>query len=456
MKTRLLTLCALFILTLFAFRSLGQNGLSFDGSNDHVICGNSTSVQITGNKITLEAWIYPTSWKTNVWEGNIVNKEAPGAGYMLRAGASGKLNFNLGSGPWNELTSSAAVLTLNTWQHVAGTYDGSYMRIYVNGNLTDSIAKSIIISNATSNLCIGEGLFYSGRHFPGKIDEVRVWNVARTKSEIQSQMNAEFCTVPSGVKAYYTFNQGIAGGTNTSTTSLTDLSGNGNTGTLTNFALSGATSNWVLGKNISPGIVVNSISDSACNSYTTAAGTVITATGVYNDTLASSSGCDSLITYSIVISTVNDSVHRVGGKMTSIDTWASHQWVDCNNGYAPIAGATNRIYTATTAGNYAVIVGRGKCADTSDCVNISLTDIGKISPLATLSIYPNPVTDWLTIKSSRQIKPHNLSVYDISGKEMSNFKVIENKILVSHLPRGVYLIEISDQEYSKTLKFVKN
>ena len=52
----------------------GQNGLSFDGTDDRVTCGNDTSVQITGKFLTLEAWIYPTSFKTNAYEGNVICK----------------------------------------------------------------------------------------------------------------------------------------------------------------------------------------------------------------------------------------------------------------------------------------------------------------------------------------------------------------------------------------------
>ena len=50
------------------------NSLHFDGTNDYVDCGNGASVQLTGMALTLEAWVYPTSFKTNIWEGNIINK----------------------------------------------------------------------------------------------------------------------------------------------------------------------------------------------------------------------------------------------------------------------------------------------------------------------------------------------------------------------------------------------
>ena len=119
-----------------------QNALHFDGVDDKVDCGNPTALQITGTAITIEAWIYPNSWKTNVWEGGIVVKEQNNInnGFMFRAGNSGRLNFAFGAngGPWTELTTAANALSLNQWQHVAATYDGSKVRLYKNGILIDS------------------------------------------------------------------------------------------------------------------------------------------------------------------------------------------------------------------------------------------------------------------------------------------------------------------------------
>ncbi|MFT4754877.1 MAG: hypothetical protein ACI85Q_002440 [Salibacteraceae bacterium] len=299
----------LLALTLFLFNSnfYAQNGLSFDGTNDQVDCGNNTSVQITGTAITLEAWIYPTSWQTNIWQGNIINKESlAGGGYMLRCGAGGKLNFNIGSGPgWNEISSATNILTLNTWQHVAGTYDGSYMRIYLNGVLVDSLVKNISMASSTSNLGIGYAPIYAGsRNFPGKIDEVRIWSITRSESEIAANMNTELCSIPSSVKAYYTFNQGVASGTNTTITTLTDLSGYGNTGTLTNLALTGTSSNWVTGKTFTPCYPVcygPTQTLVECDGYSITVGSnTYTTTGVYTDTLVGV-GCDSIVVTDLTV-----------------------------------------------------------------------------------------------------------------------------------------------------------
>jgi hypothetical protein len=299
-----------FVLFLLNSSLYAQNGLSFDGSNDQVNCGNDTSVQITGTTITLEAWIYPTSWQTNIWQGNIINKESlSGGGYMLRCGAGGKLNFNIGSGPgWNELSSSTNILTLNTWQHVAGTYDGSFLRIYLNGVIVDSLVKTISMANSTSALGIGYAPIYAGsRNFPGIIDEVRIWDITRSEAEIAADMNNELCSIPSSVKAYYTFNQGIASGTNTTITTLTDLSGNGNTGTLSNLSLTGSSSNWVAGVTFTPCYPVcygPTQTLVECDGFSITVGSsTYTTTGVYTDTLVGV-GCDSIVVTDLTINPI--------------------------------------------------------------------------------------------------------------------------------------------------------
>ena len=102
-----------------------------------------------------------------------------------------------------------------------------------------------------------------------------------------------------------------------------------------------------------------SIKDStACTFYTTGSGKLITTTGIYYDTLTNAVSCDSLVMYDLTIHLVDDSIFQAGPKLTSYDTWASHQWVDCNNGYAPITGETSKDYTFTASGSYAVIVTR--------------------------------------------------------------------------------------------------
>ncbi|OGV67015.1 MAG: hypothetical protein A3K19_29610 [Lentisphaerae bacterium RIFOXYB12_FULL_65_16] len=204
--------------------------LDFDGTNDYVNCGNGASLQIAGNAITVEAWIRADTWKTNVWEGSVAVKDGgTWSGYMLRCGASGKADFNFGDGAaWRSAT-SAAVMTTGTWYHVAGVYDGSTVAVYIDGELCASAAATTNIASNANPLEIGASPSYVGtRQFDGRIDEVRVWNVARTPQQIREYMHVSLAGTESGLKGYWRLDNG-------SGTTASDATTYGNTGTLTNM-----------------------------------------------------------------------------------------------------------------------------------------------------------------------------------------------------------------------------
>lgn len=222
--------CILLSVVLFILQhTSGQTNysLSFDGSS-YTDCGTGSGFNITGTTITVKAWIYPTSFSTNYWEGSIVAKDQPLAkGFVLRCGATGQLSFVLGvtGGVWTEVVSVNNALTLNMWQHVAAVYDGTSMLLYVNGTQMQSASENrTIVEDPAMPLRIGGSPGGWSRFFTGKIDEVRVWNVARTNVQIREKMFKGIST-GTGLVASYNMNDGTG-------TSLTDNTGNGNTGTL--------------------------------------------------------------------------------------------------------------------------------------------------------------------------------------------------------------------------------
>lgn len=220
----------------------GGNALSFDGANDYVSVPDNNNLDITTN-ITLEAWVYATK-STGVQ--NVVSKSSNSinTGYIFPRTDNGWSNvvLYLNIGGWKTL--SAAYPSLNAWHHLAATYDGATMKIYIDGTLSASSAQTGSIATNSNALTLGNQTGYS-EYFGGSADEIRVWNVTRTQSEIQNSMNSELDPASqTGLVSYYTANQGIAGGTNTGLTTLIDQKGNNN-GTLNGLSLTGSTSNFV-------------------------------------------------------------------------------------------------------------------------------------------------------------------------------------------------------------------
>jgi mannosyl-glycoprotein endo-beta-N-acetylglucosaminidase len=221
--------------------------LLFDGTDDLLNCGNGSSLQITGNKISLEAWINVNEFKSQPFAGSVIIKDqgSNSSGYMIRCGGNGIINFNIGNGSWHEINTPANSVQLNSWHHVAATYDGTSMKIYVDGELSAQNNITITIGNANnSNLLIGESPGFPGRVFNGKIDEVRIWNIARTQAQIQSTMNTilteEYYSTPdSGLAGYWRMDQG----TGQSAQDLSYYSNNATLGTSINPDASDPT--WV-------------------------------------------------------------------------------------------------------------------------------------------------------------------------------------------------------------------
>jgi hypothetical protein len=164
----------------------GQYGaaLDFDGSNDLVTVPDSSSLDLT-NGMTLEAWVRPLT--TGSWRTVVLKEQPSNYIYALYSSASdngrpqGRIRVN-GS---NFSASGPSRLTTSVWAHLALTYDGSNLRLYVNGSLVATQAASGAMVNSSSPLRIG-GSSVFGRYFRGRIDEVRIYNRALSATEIQS------------------------------------------------------------------------------------------------------------------------------------------------------------------------------------------------------------------------------------------------------------------------------
>jgi hypothetical protein len=165
----------------------GRNGgaLAFDGVDDWVTVNDHALLDVT--RLTVSAWVKPTvrtPWMT------VVMKETPdGLAYALYANndVSRPAGEILVNGVIRVAQGTAAVAT-TAWTHLAYTFDGANMRMYVNGVLVRTVARAGNIAVSTGPLRIG-GNGPWGEHFNGLIDDVRVYNRALTLAEVQADMN---------------------------------------------------------------------------------------------------------------------------------------------------------------------------------------------------------------------------------------------------------------------------
>ena len=220
--------------------------LNFNGSNTYVAVneqGNILDNLGTGN-FTTEAWINSSD---NSSVSSIFRKSGDYNLYLNGGILNAEVWPNgMSDATWINVIGST-VLPTNTWVHVAFTWNNTSNTgiLYVNGVAENSSVNTNNVSSSES-LWIGMSATYA-QGFTGNIDEVHIWNYDRTQAQIQNNMNCSLSGAQTGLLLSYTFNGGAAipNSNNIGITLVMDKSGNSNTGTLTNFALTGTTSNWV-------------------------------------------------------------------------------------------------------------------------------------------------------------------------------------------------------------------
>ena len=161
------------------------NALAFRADDSaRVTIPNSGSLQLTTG-MTLEAWVNPSA-AGNVWRDVMMKGND---NYYLESSSSraSKPVAGMVIGSTHVSANGTAALAQNTFTHLAATYDGTAIRLFVNGTEVSSRAASGSIVTSTSPLQIGSDSTF-GQYFDGTIDEIRVYNAALTQSQIQTDM----------------------------------------------------------------------------------------------------------------------------------------------------------------------------------------------------------------------------------------------------------------------------
>jgi PKD repeat protein len=165
------------------------NALGFNGTNSVVTAPDSGSLDLTSG-MTVMAWLYPTALGG---ARNVVYKDS--SSYFLSASTTESTAPAVGVSFGTALQGPNA-LPLNTWSHVAGTFDGTTLALYVNGVQVASRAQTGSITPGTGPLMIGGNAFVAGKHFAGSIDEVRIFNRALSASEVSQSMQSAIIRRP--------------------------------------------------------------------------------------------------------------------------------------------------------------------------------------------------------------------------------------------------------------------
>jgi hypothetical protein len=160
------------------------SALVFDGINDWVTVPDAPAPDLTTG-MTLEAWIYPTT--SSGWRTALMKERTGGLVYAIYAGQNvNRPGAYLRTGS-DQSANGTAALPVNVSTHVASTYDGTTLRVFVNGTQVATRAVTGSLAASGDPLRFGGNAIW-GEWFTGRLDEIRVYDAARTAAQIQADL----------------------------------------------------------------------------------------------------------------------------------------------------------------------------------------------------------------------------------------------------------------------------
>ncbi|HLV13929.1 MAG TPA: LamG-like jellyroll fold domain-containing protein [Xanthomarina sp.] len=422
MKTKLLTLFTASLMSVSSYAQPSATHLNFDGIDDYVLIADGLERDLSySNYLTVEAWIKTT--KTTGNQTILSNHSGPGVRQFTFGLVDDTLQMFLGGGN-NTLISDAGVISVDTWHHVAAVYNDAALKLYVDGVEIASHEMSIgyFIYDSFDPYQIG-ATKDANSHFSGSIEELKVWDIARTPEQIvenscETQITASQDPVASGLLAYYKFNQGFPAGNNIGLTSLIDNTSNNYDGTLTNFALTGSTSNWLYG---SPVVTPN-------------VPTVTTEITLEQNSTAS--------------------------PLTATSSSTGLLWYTDVNGVGSETAPTPNTSTIGVTSFWVSSTNDNGCESELVEIVVEVVEtlgVEELDLLGALRVYPNPTNGILNLSSNLDTEVL-VTVYDLNGRVLLDTSCNQNSnsINISHLNSGVYILKLKTELGEVSKRVLKN
>ncbi len=197
----------------------------------------------------------------------------------------------------------------------------------------------------------------------------------------------------------------------------------------------------------------------ACNSYTWIDGNTYTSSNnSATFTLTNAAGCDSVVTLDLTINVIDTTITQSGVTLTSNESGATYQWIDCINGNVLITGATAASYIPSNNGSYAVIITKNGCVDTSNCINVTISDVVNIETALSVQVYPNPTDGIVIIATDELLTDASIRILAINGQLLREERLYnkEHQLDISLLPSAVYIVSIYSKEGVYQTKLIKD
>ncbi len=151
-------------------------------------------------------------------------------------------------------------------------------------------------------------------------------------------------------------------------------------------------------------------------------------------------------------------VTLTGSVLTAAAVGLDYQWVDCDNGNAPIDGANGQGFEPTVNGSYAVTITSGDCSQTSLCTAVTITGFEDGEGQDAVMVFPNPFNDMVTVRNRGGSGTVRVAIFNMAGQvvvEETRSGVELLTIQTAHLPSGSYTLRLTTGGASTTSHLVK-
>lgn len=474
----LIFLLSPFVLSAQSICQPNTYSLEFDGFSAYVDVPNGSALA-ANSTLTVEAWINPASFGATSAQNSIFCKHGWSfgeGGYVLRCGGNGVVSFNIagldaGGNPtsWIEVASQANVIPLNSWTHVAGTFNGDTLNLYVNGLLSaqtpfqGSITGSSLYSPKIGRLSDSFG----GRYFSGLIDEVRVWNRDLSAAEINDRMNRHLNpAAETGLVGYWRFNDGPGA---TTTTDFSFSAGNA--------AVAGAS--FLTSVPFSGSLFTASVSalgeDTICANETatfmaspngqgysfiwsngfTDSLAVTNVPGSYYAIITDGNGCsDTSNVIELVVNPLPPAaiISQNGNDLVASNVTGLYQWYKDGAPFADDFTVSN-----AASGSYVLLVEDSLTGCTSSS-NVFTITTGLPEWSTSLQIFPNPAKDFVLVRQGLSPESSIWQLFDLSGRLLQSGilpPVSQAAINLQSQEPGLYMLSLQSDSGSFCIRILK-
>ncbi len=181
----------------------------------------------------------------------------------------------------------------------------------------------------------------------------------------------------------------------------------------------------------------------------------LTEPGDYTEIYIATTGCDSVVNLTLNVTVIDTSITvNYPALHANLDD-AVYQWADCDNNFSAISGANEQTFIPDISGNYAVILEKDFCSDTSSCYSIDLTAVNNMSEQQLFMVSPNPTTGIVYIQLGEDAE---VLVMDGVGRKVYQEKLSQGRhsLSLTDKQKGVYIVVFTGQSQAKQIKLIKS